>query len=92
MCLRITEIGEDAVAHVFGDKAAEPGQHLGDAAPIQAEHLAQILGVEPRRQFGRTDDVAEEDCHWPPLGRGRAAGLDRSRRHGDYRRRLRAGR
>lgn len=80
--LRIAEIGEDAVAHVLGDKPAEPGQHLGDAAVISADDLAQIFGVEARRDLGRADQIAEHDGQQASLG----AGFRRCGRRGRFRR------
>jgi len=49
MRLRISEINQHAVAHVFGDKAVKAADRLGDTAMIGADDLAQILGIEPRR-------------------------------------------
>jgi hypothetical protein len=68
MRLRITEIGERAVAHVLGHKAAGALDHLRAAALIGADDLAHVLGVEPRRQWRRADEVAEQHCQLPPLG------------------------
>jgi hypothetical protein len=48
-----------AVTHVLGDEAVELGDHFGDGAVIRGDYLAQILGIEPRRQCGRADQVAE---------------------------------
>ena len=50
--LRIAEIGEDAVAHILGDIAPEPGDHLGDGGVIGPEHLAQIFRIEAGCQGG----------------------------------------
>ncbi len=49
MRLRIAEINQDTVAHVFGDKPREAADRVGDGAVIGADNLAQILGVEARR-------------------------------------------
>jgi hypothetical protein len=57
------------VAQVLGDKAVEIAGRLADRAII-----AQILGVEPRRQRGRTDEIAEHERQLPPFG----VGLNRS--------------
>jgi hypothetical protein len=32
-----------------------------------ADQLAQILRIEPARQFGRADQIAEQDCQLAPL-------------------------
>ncbi len=56
---RVAEIDQYAVAHIFGDEAVEPADRGGDAMVIRADDLAQILGIELRRQRRRTDQVAE---------------------------------
>ena len=80
MCSRVTEIDQHAVAHVFGDKAAKAADGVGDAAVVGADDLAQILGIEARRQRRRTDQIAEHQRQLPPLSlrRGR-----RGRRFGN---------
>ena len=70
MRLRIAEIDQNPVAHVFGDKAVEAGDRVGDAAVVGADHLAQILGIKPRRQRGRADQIAEHHRDLAPLGIG----------------------
>jgi hypothetical protein len=47
---RVAEINENTVAHVFRNKAIEPGDDLGDGTVIRGDDLAQILGIEPRRE------------------------------------------
>ena len=71
MRLRVAEIDQHAVAHVLGDKAVEAGDDLGDGAVIGADQLAQILRVEPGRQRGRADQIAEHHRQLPALGIGR---------------------
>src|SRR6516165_10959150 len=56
---RVAEIRENTVAHVFGDKAVEPGDHLGDGAMIGGDDLTQILGIKTSREFGRADKITE---------------------------------
>jgi hypothetical protein len=68
MRLRVAEINQHAVAHVFGDKAVEPDDDLGDGAVIGGDDLAQILGIEPRRERGRADQIAEHHRKLPALG------------------------
>ena len=65
---RIAEIDEHAVAHIFGDKAIEPADHLGDCAVICSDDLAQILGIEPRRERRRADQIAEHHRQLPAFG------------------------
>jgi tetratricopeptide (TPR) repeat protein len=74
MRLRIAEIDEDPVAHVFGDKPAEAGDNLFDPAVIDADHLAQILGIEAPRKHGRPDEIAKHDRQLSPLGLDRVVG------------------
>jgi hypothetical protein len=70
MRARIAEIDQHAVAHVFCDKAIEPGDDLGDGAVIGGDNLAQIFGVEARREFGRAEQVAEHYRELPAFGCG----------------------
>jgi hypothetical protein len=65
---RVAEIHQNAVAHVFRDKSIEPGDNLGNGAVIGADDLAQILGIEARREFGRADQVAEHHRQLATLG------------------------
>jgi hypothetical protein len=77
--LRITEIGEHAVAHIFGDEAAVALDRRRAAAMIAPDDLAHVLGIEPRRKRRRTDEVAEHHSEMTALGDVRM-GL---RGHGD---------
>ena len=65
---RIAEINEHSVSHVFRDKSAATLDDRSDAAVIGADHRAQILRVEPRRQCRRADQIAEQHRQLPPLG------------------------
>jgi hypothetical protein len=78
----LAEIDQHSVAHVLGDKAVEIVDRLTDRAIVVADLLAQILGVEPRRQRSRADKIAEHDRQLPPFG----VGLNR-RRYGSQHRR-----
>jgi hypothetical protein len=72
MRARVAEIDQDAVAHILSDKAVEPGDDPGDRAVIGGDDLAQILGIELRRERGRADQVAEHHRQLPAFGdRGR---------------------
>ena len=68
MRLRIAEIDQHPVAHVFGDKAVEAADRLGDGAVVGADQLAQILRVKPRRERGRADQIAEHHRQLPAFG------------------------
>ncbi len=69
---RIAEIGQHPVAHEFGDKAVIARDDAGNGVLIGADLLAQFLGVEPRRQGRRADEIAEHHRQLPPLGAIRA--------------------
>jgi hypothetical protein len=47
--LRITEVGEDAVAHVLCDVASEHGDRLSHSGVIGSEDLSQIFRIEAGR-------------------------------------------
>ena len=66
--LGIAEIGEHAVAHVLGDETAVALDQLRAAAMIGADDPAHVLGIEPRRQRGRADEVAEHHGELAALG------------------------
>jgi hypothetical protein len=67
MRLRVTKIDEHAVAHVLRDKTVERCD-LGNCAVIGSDDLAQIFGIEPCGEFGRTEKVAEHDRQLSALG------------------------
>ena len=48
-------------------KPSKPSDDLGDGAVIRADHLAQILGIEPRRERRRADQVAEHHRELTPF-------------------------
>jgi hypothetical protein len=65
---RIAEIGQNPVAHVFGDKPVIARDDGGNGVLIGADLLAQFLRVEARRQWRRADEIAEHHRQLPPLG------------------------
>src|SRR5215472_4033957 len=48
--LRIAEIHQHPVAHVFGHETIEPGDRLRDAFVIGADHRTQVFRVELGRE------------------------------------------
>jgi hypothetical protein len=66
--LRIAEVSEHPVAHVLRNKAVEAADGLGNAPVIRADHFPQVLRIEPRRQCGRADKIAEHDRELTALG------------------------
>ena len=59
---------QHAVAHVFGDEAAEAAHGLGDAFLIRRNDLAQVLRVHARRECRRPDQVREHHRDLAALG------------------------
>jgi hypothetical protein len=49
MRLRVAEIGENAVTHVFWDETTVALDQLGAAAVIGGNDAAQVLGGDPSR-------------------------------------------
>ena len=72
--LRIAEIGQHAVAQKLGDVALEALDHPGAAVLVGAHDLAQVLGVEPGRELGGTDQIDEHHGELAALRLGTAAG------------------
>ena len=68
MGLRIAEIDQHAVAHVFRHEAAEAANRLGDAFLIGRNDLAQVLGVHAGGERRRPDQVREHHRDLPALG------------------------
>jgi hypothetical protein len=68
--LGVAEVDQDPVAHILGDKPGEAPDCVGYAAVVGADDLAQILGIEARRQRGRTDQINEHHGQLAPLGLG----------------------
>ena len=65
---RKAEIGQHAVAHEFGDEAVVARDRARTGVLIGANDLAHVLGIEPRRQRGRADEIAEHDRELAALG------------------------
>ena len=88
MGLRIAEIGQHPVAHVFGDETAGFVHQIGAAMVVCTNDLAHVLGIEPRRQRGRADEIAEHHGELAALGgvRGRLKGHGGRRLHLSFRR------
>ena len=76
MRLRVAEIDQHPVAHIFGDKPIEAADGLGDGAMIIADQPTQILRVMTGRERGRADQIAEHDreCRRSASAEARASG------------------
>ena len=46
---RVSEIDENAVSQVLGDKTVKFGYHIGTNLPICGDDLPHVLRVKPRR-------------------------------------------
>ena len=69
--LRIAEVGEHAVAHVFGDEAAVGRDEAGAAFVIGREDFSHVLGIEPRGKRGRADEIDKHHGEMTAFGGGR---------------------
>jgi hypothetical protein len=73
MGLRIAEINQNAVTHIFGDEPVEAAHDLGDTFLIGGHNFAQVLRIHARGESGRTDEVRKHHRHvaaFGGLGRG----------------------
>ena len=57
MRLRISEINQHVVAHVFGDKAVKAADRLGDSAVVVPDQFTQNLGVESEVEPTRSQNI-----------------------------------
>jgi hypothetical protein len=65
---RIAEIGEHAVTQVPGDVPVPAPDHRNAAVPIGTHQSADVLRIEPARQRGRADEIAEHHGELPAFG------------------------
>ena len=65
-----TEIDQHPVTHIPGDEAIELLDRCDDARLVGAYDLPQVFGVEPRRECGGTDEIAEHHAEGAPFGCG----------------------
>ena len=84
MGARKAEIGQHAIAHEFGDEAVIARDRARTGVLIGANDLAHVLRIEPGRQRGRADEIAEHDGELATLGgigdwRDRGGGWERGR-------------
>lgn len=68
--LRIAEVGQQSVAHEFRDVAVETNDAGRTGVLVAANQRACILRVQPVREFGGADQVAEQDGDLAPFGAG----------------------
>jgi hypothetical protein len=74
MRLRPAEVGEHTVTHVFRDVPAPALDHLGAGAMIGVDHVAHVLRIESHCEFGRTNQVAEQNGQLSAFGFGEPRG------------------
>ncbi len=65
--LRPAEIGQHAVAQELRHVTLIPGDGAGRRVLIAAQHIAQVLRIEPAGKLRRTHEIAEHDRHLTPL-------------------------
>jgi len=66
--VRVAEINQHAVAHELGDVAVEAPDGFAHRLLIGADHVAHVLGIEPRREVCRIREIAEHHGQMAPLG------------------------
>ena len=66
--LRIAEQGHQPVAELLQHVAAETRHRRGGLVEIGADQVAPVLGVQPRRETRRADEIAEHDRDRTALG------------------------
>ena len=77
------EIGQHPIAHELRDEAVVARDCAGARVLIGPDDFPHVLGIEPRRHRGRTDEIAEHDGELAALGGvGRARGNRIRRRRG----------
>ena len=65
---RVAEIGQDAVAHVLGNKAARRVRRRPSTRTVVgADQLTKVLGIEAGGEGRRADQVDEHHRELPPL-------------------------
>jgi hypothetical protein len=64
------EIDQHPIADIASDEAVERLNGGGNAGLIAADDLAQILGIEPGRERGGADQVAEHHAERAAFGGG----------------------
>ena len=72
MRLGIAEQHDHPVAEELRDEAAAASHHVSRRLVVDANGFAVVLGIEPGRQFRRSDEVAEQHREVPPVGVSRA--------------------
>ena len=82
MRLRKAEIGEHAIAHELRDVALVAADDLAAGALVGGDHRPHVFRIEPRRQRGRADQIAEQHRELPAFRLGPRGG----RRDADIRR------
>ena len=70
---RIAEVEIHAVADDARGEAAEARRDGAHRLVIVAQRLQQVIGIDPLRQFGRADEIAEQHRHLPARSQHRRA-------------------
>jgi hypothetical protein len=53
---------EQPIAEVLRDMPLKAGDHLGAGLLIGPHYLAQVFGVETRREGGRVNEITDKNC------------------------------
>jgi hypothetical protein len=80
MGTRIAEIDQDAVAHIFRDKAVVAPDRGTAPALIRRDDIAQIFRIHPSRERRRPHQIAKHYGQLATLGLGRRNRRDRRSR------------
>src|SRR5262249_39780492 len=66
--LGVTEVDQNAVAHVLRHEATEALYRVGDALLVGGDDLSQIFGVHASREGRGADEVGKHHRHLAALG------------------------
>src|SRR5262249_51284372 len=66
--LRVTEIDENAVAHILRNEAAEGIDLMRDTTVIGADDLAEVLWIHLGNKLRRANQIAKQDRDLAALG------------------------
>ena len=67
MGLRPTEVGYNPIAEILGDISAGPCNRFSGGAMVAVHHIAPFLRVRLSGDYGRADEIAEQNRQMAPL-------------------------
>src|SRR5215472_716382 len=83
MRLGVAEIGENPVAHISGDETTVFNDDIRGMSMIGTDDSPEVLGVEPCRKCGRTNEITEHDGQVATLRSSLPTWLGRELRRGE---------